>query len=133
MVDLLCERGRPDSAAALEALWNHLAQGRRFSLLCGYRLDVFDADAQRTLLPQICGAHTHIHPAADVERLGAAVEEALRLELGAEAEQVYAGMEAAVGRTTWLPASERALMWVSANLPAKADRVLAAARARYAG
>ena len=42
MVDLLCERGNPSAAAALEELWNRLARRRSFSLLCGYRIDVFD-------------------------------------------------------------------------------------------
>jgi hypothetical protein len=37
MVDLLCERGQPAAAVALEDLWNDLARRHRFSLLCGYR------------------------------------------------------------------------------------------------
>jgi hypothetical protein len=95
-------------------------------------VDLFDADTQLTLLPQICGAHTHVQPGGDVARLGRAVGAALEEELGPEAATVYAQMPASVGRSMLLPAAERALMWVSANLPGRADRILAAARARYA-
>lgn len=132
MVDILCARGDPQSAAELEDLWNRLAERRRFSLLCAYRIDLFDADAQLTLLPQICGAHTHVQPGGDVPRLGRAVGAALEEELGPDAATVYAQMPASIGRSTLLPAAERALMWVSANLPGRADRILASARARYA-
>jgi len=131
MVDILCTRGDPQGAAQLEDLWNRLAGRRRFSLLCAYRVDLFDADAQLTLLPQICGAHTHVQP-GDAARLGRAVGAALEEELGPAAAGVYAQMPVSVGGSTLLPAAERALMWVSANLPGRADRILAAARARYA-
>jgi len=132
MVDLLCARGDPQSAAVLEDLWNRLAERRRFSLLCAYRVDLFDAAAQLSLLPQICAAHTHIQPGGDVARLGRAVSAALDEELGAEAAAVWTQLPVSVGRSSLLPAAERALMWVSANLPGRAERILATARARYA-
>jgi hypothetical protein len=47
MVNVLCERGQRDAAVELEELWNDLARTRNFSLLCGYRLDVFDRSSQR--------------------------------------------------------------------------------------
>jgi len=132
MVDVLCERGEPEVAAELEDLWNRALERRPFSLFCAYRVDVFDPDAQLSLLPQICAAHTHVEPAGDVARLGRAVAGALEEELGAAAAGVYRQLPSAVGRTVVLPAPERALMWVSANLPARAERILASARARYA-
>jgi hypothetical protein len=131
MVDVLCERGEAEVAAELEDLWNRALERRRFSLFCAYRVDVFDPDTQLSLLPQICAAHTHVEPAGDVARLGRAVAGALEEELGAAAAGVYRQLPSAVGRAV-LPAPERALMWVSANLPARAERILASARARYA-
>src|SRR5690242_11842661 len=77
MVDALCARGDRAGAAELEDLWNRLAERRRFSLLCAYRVDLFDADAQLSLLPQVCAAHTHVQPGSDVARLGRAVGAAL--------------------------------------------------------
>jgi hypothetical protein len=132
MVDVLCERGEPEVAAELEDLWNRAIDRRRFSLLCAYRVDVFDPDTQLSLLPQVCAAHTHVAPAGDGPRLARAVAAALEDELGAGAAAVYRQLPAAVGRTVVLPASERALMWVSANMPARAERILSFARARYA-
>jgi hypothetical protein len=132
MVDILCMRGDPQAAAELEDLWNRLAERRRFSLLCAYHVDLFDADAQLSLLPQICGAHTHVQPGGDVLRLGNAVADALAEELGDDAASVYANLPRGIGRNVLLPAPERALMWISANLPGRAERILAAARARYA-
>jgi hypothetical protein len=65
-------------------------------------------------------------------RLGRAVGAALEHELGGEAATVYAQMPRAVGRSGLLPAAERALMWVSANMHGRAERILHSARVRYA-
>jgi hypothetical protein len=131
MVDLLCERGEPQAAAELEELWNDLGRRRRFSLLCGYRLDVFDRAMQVGTLPDVCRAHSHVLPASDSPRLARSVDLALEEVLGsAEAGKVYAlvGEQIRRGR---VPSPQLVLMWVSANMPALADRILASARKRY--
>lgn len=132
MVDLLCERGESKAAAELEELWNDLGRRRRFSLLCGYRLDVFDRASQVGTLPDICRAHSHVLPASDSVRLARSVDLALEEVLGAaEAGKVYAlvGEQIRRGR---VPSPQLVLMWVSANMPVLADRILASARRRYA-
>ena len=130
MVNLLSEDGRPDAALALEEMWNELALTRSFSLLCGYRLDLFDRVTQTSPLPGICRVHSHVAPAADYERLHRAVDSALEETLGPLAGKLYAliGSEMRQARA---PMAQVALMWVSANMPALADRILATARARY--
>jgi hypothetical protein len=131
MVDLLCQRGRTKAAAELEALWNDLGRRRRFSLLCGYHLDVFDRASQARTLPDVCRAHSHVLPASDSVRLARSVDLALEEVLGpAEAGKVYAlvGDQIRRGR---VPSPQLVLMWVSANMPALADRILASARRRY--
>ena len=91
MVDLLCERGASKAAAELEELWNDLGRRRRFSLLCGYHLDVFDRASQVETLPDVCRAHSHVLPASDSVRLARSVDLALEEVLGAaEAGKVYA-------------------------------------------
>jgi hypothetical protein len=131
MVDLLVERGRTEAAIALEELWNDLGQSRRFSLLCGYRLDVFDRDTQAATLPEVCRTHSHVLPAADSRRLARAVDQALEEVLGsAGAGKVYLVVADAI-REERVPPPQLALMWVSANMPALADRILASARTRY--
>ena len=131
MVDILCQRGQQEATIALEELWNDLARTRNFALLCGYRLDVFDPAAQATVLPGVCHTHSHVRLAADPARLAQAVDGALLEVLGeSEAGEVYAS----VGREIEdkrVSAPQLILMWVSANLPNLADRVLVAARTRY--
>jgi hypothetical protein len=130
MVDLLCERENPRAASELEELWNHLARRRSFSLLCGYRIDVFDQDAQRSLLPAICRAHSHVLPAADPQRLERAVDAALEESLGEQAGQVYAMVGGQLQRKQ-VPSAQLALMWVSSQMPRSAERILESAREHY--
>jgi len=130
MVDVLCARGNRRAAAAMEALWNDLLRRHACSLLCGYGLDVFDRGAQATALPDICAAHTHVSAGADPDRLERSVAGALDDALGADAGKVYTLADAEHGDSP-VSTYQRALMWLSANMPAHADRVLASARARY--
>lgn len=130
MVDLLSERGDSASAAQLEELWNRLARRRSFSLLCGYRIDVFDRDAQLSVLPEICRSHSHVLTADDPERLERAVDTALEETLGPKAGQVYA-MVGEQMRRKQVPPAQLALMWVSSQMPLSAERILESARAHY--
>lgn len=131
MVDLLCDQGRLDSAFALEELWNRLARKQRFTLLCAYGLDLFEHASQVGVLPDVCRLHSHVLPAPDPARLARAVDRALEDVLGpSDAGKVYVfiGDQAREGR---VPTAQLALMWVSANLPALAERILASARSHY--
>jgi hypothetical protein len=131
MVDLLSREGRVEAAIALEELWNDFGRRRDFSLLCGYHLNVFDRDSQAGVLPQVCRAHSHVLPALDPARLTRAVDQALEEVLGAaEAGKVYVLVGQDL-RSDRIPMAQVLLMWVSANMPALAERVLASARARY--
>lgn len=131
MVDLLVRRGDPEAAEALEHMWNRLGMRRDFTLLCGYKIDVFDRDAQVALLPQVYRAHSHVLPTADSEQLEQAVDRALREVLGeSEADKLYAQVERQV-RDDRIPRAQRALMWASANMPRAAESILAASRKNY--
>ena len=130
MVDLLTARGEPDTAAALEALWNALAKTRRFSLLCGYRLDVFDRESQQ-MLPAVCSAHTHVRPAYNMARLDRAVRAALDEVLGVSNSQMVQEIVREDAGQHSAPISEQMLMWVSQRMPRHAERVLATARTKY--
>ncbi|HEX4678740.1 MAG TPA: MEDS domain-containing protein [Gaiellaceae bacterium] len=130
MVDLLMARGEPATAATLEELWNELTKTRRFSLLCGYRLDVFDRASQE-MLPAVCSAHTHVRPAYDMARLDRAVHAALEEVLGAASSKMVQEIVREDVEQSSAPLSEQMLMWVSRRMPRHADRVLAATRAKY--
>ena len=131
MVDVLSRRGRPDAADELEQLWNALALQRRFSLLCGYRLDVFDLRAQTETLPHICREHSHVLPAHNYPRFARAVDNALREVLGPnQAATVYVLVSREPGHDQ-IPLAQSILMWVSENLPLQSSLILAAARTHY--
>jgi hypothetical protein len=132
MVDILNQHGRLDDAIALEELWNQLGRTRRFSLLCAYRLDIFDLAAQRSPLPEVCRVHSYVIPTAHLGRLSDAVDAALNDELGTDgATEVYLSV-GEHGRLESVPLPQLALMWVSEHRPDVADRVLASARRHYA-
>ena len=131
MVDLVCRREGAEAADVLERLWNALARTRRFSLLCGYRLDVFDTQAQLETLPHICREHSHVLPARNYPRFARAVDEALREVLGPnQAATVYV-LVSRVATDNQVPLAQLILMWVSANLPKHSNQILASARAHY--
>lgn len=131
MVDLLCQRGRPEAAIALEEIWRNAAETRHFSLLCGYHLDVFDRAAQSTTLPWVCELHSHVLPAQHYARFAHSVDRALDEVLGAaETSRIYL-LISRQAREERVPLAQLILMWVSANRPSLADRVLASARAYY--
>ncbi|HWL32676.1 MAG TPA: MEDS domain-containing protein [Gaiellaceae bacterium] len=132
VVDLLCRRDQAAAADELERLWNALAQRRRFSLLCGYRLDVFDSQAQIETLPHICREHSHVLPARNYPRFARAVDSALREVLGPnQAATVYVLVSREPGHDQ-VPLAQAILMWVSENMPKQSSQILAAARTHYA-
>jgi hypothetical protein len=131
MVDILCRRGDPDSADLLEGFWNQLAGQRKFLLLCGYKVDLFDRNVQVNLLPQVYRAHSDVLPVVEVNALDRAVEEALVDVLGREdAHKVQTQVSGHLGDER-LSDGQRTLMWVSAHMPRAAEKVLSTARDEY--
>jgi hypothetical protein len=130
MVDVLVRRGEQTAADTVERYWNELASQSNFTLLCGYKLDLFDPEAQQGLLPQIHQSHARVLPLHDEETFSAAVERALNEVLGeSDAKKVQARVSAG---STDAPASQLTLMWLTAHMPHAAIRVLALARSHYA-
>ena len=60
MVDLLWRRGHHQAALGLEEMWNDLAKGHRFELLCAYAMAGLFTTASATDLIDICDRHTHV-------------------------------------------------------------------------
>lgn len=131
MVDVLWRRGRESAAIALEELWNELAESRRFALLCGYHLDIFDIDVQRDALPPVFRLHSHARPTAEPSRLAAAVDQALSELLGAhEAARVY--LDAAQhAEARGVPRCQAVLMWLSSEYSPRGEAILQRVRSHY--
>jgi hypothetical protein len=131
MVDLLSGRGETRAAVELELLWNHLRETRSISLLCAYRLDVFDGATQTGPLLDLCRTHSHVLPAHDARRFTNAVDLALVNVLGAATARDVYYIVGGRARERRVPVAQDALRWVAENLPAQAERVLAMARGQY--
>ena len=58
MVDLLWKDGNVEGAILLEKHWNELALKYKYSLLCGYSVDNFVAEAGLAGFQRVCGHHT---------------------------------------------------------------------------
>lgn len=132
VVGLLCERGERQAALAVEQLTEEALAQRPFAVLCGYRLDVFDPDLQRELVPAICNVHTNVLPAHDLPRFSLAVERALGEVLGPDrARDVYYVVDRPL-RAQRVPVAQDALRYVTASFPSEAEAVLSTARGYYA-
>jgi DcmR-like sensory protein len=132
MVDLLWRRGEEHAAIALEELWNELARQQPFALLCGYRLDIFDVDVQRSALPDVFRVHNHACLAIDNPRLAAAVDRALTEVVGvSRAGHIYLAVAEHVPRGP-VPRAQAVLAWLSAEDPLLAERILQRVRSHYA-
>jgi hypothetical protein len=131
LVDVLVARGLADAALELEGLWNELLAERDVTLLCGYRVDVFDHEQQAALLPGVCRTHSHVLPAHDVDALERAVSHALEDALGPSRKRDVYYIVGDRRRGERIPVAQDALMWVTANLPSVAPAVLARAREHY--
>jgi hypothetical protein len=57
MVDLLWNDDQEAAALSLEILWNQLIARRKFSLLCGYRLEGIGSGDESK---RICDLHSHV-------------------------------------------------------------------------
>jgi MEDS: MEthanogen/methylotroph, DcmR Sensory domain len=82
MVDLLWSQSL-DAAVELECLWNELLSDARLSLLCAYRLDPLDRNAQG-VLRQVTRCHSDLLPVEQHEQLERAVERAFAEVFGVE-------------------------------------------------
>jgi hypothetical protein len=131
MVDVLVQRGEEQAALVLEELWNDLARRRSVALLCGYRLDIFDVEVQKGVLPELFKTHSHVRPVAEPARLAAAVDHALAEVVGpVEAARIYLDVASNVAKGS-VPRGQAVLGWLSINDSPVAATVLERARSHY--
>ncbi len=93
MVALLWADGRRDAAIRLEELWNDLASGHSFSLMCGYPLAAFGAHSDAAAFAAVSGLHTTVLPTEAYTRLADPDERLLEV---AALQQKAAALEAEV-------------------------------------
>jgi hypothetical protein len=129
MVDLLWQRGQKERAIRLEELWNDLAKLQAFSLFCAYRMDNLDARAYGGPLECVCKVHTHLIPARDYEKFNDAVSAAAVKVLDRPLQQMLLSLASHSRPSTEMPLGQAVLLWLRANMPRTAERVLSEVRA----
>ena len=134
MVDLLLLDGAPEAADALEEMWDRALASRTFSLLCSYRVNLFDRRIHRGLLQRIGRRHSHLVPVEDYARLETAVVRAYEETFGlrGDAQSLRERAVSRVPQPPVAPAAYRALVALRDVHADLADEVLDRARAGYA-
>jgi len=133
MVGLLWEAGQTSAAIRLEECWNQLLHAGRISLFCGYPIDIFANDFERTHIHDVLCAHTHVLPTGGGADLGAALDRAMDELLGSAADEVRSSMNASLPASNLaMPEAESTILWLRSNIPDNAETILASARTHYA-
>ena len=133
LVNLLWLQRNKPAAVELEQWWNRQIDQLGFSLLCAYRADPFDEQAQLDL-DALCSTHSHLIPVIDDAQLERAVIAALH-------EMVPTGDAAAMceclatqcSHATAMPRAQAALLALRDALPWLAPDIRRLARRHYGG
>lgn len=131
LVNLLWQQGNIAAAHDLERWWNALIERYGFTLLCGYRMNVFDERAQASL-EMICSTHSHVIPSEDGERMDAAVGAALHEVLPeGDIDAMRVELAARARRHAAMPQAQVVLMALQDLLPSLAQEVRFRAEAHF--
>jgi hypothetical protein len=131
LVNLLWHQKNTQAAHQLEQWWNSLQQEYDFTLLCGYRMSIFDEGAQAGLA-SICQTHSHIIPVVDDERLEHAVNAALREVLPhADVEGLREGLAEHFQRSARMPQAQATMFALHDLMPSLAQDVRIRAQDHY--
>lgn len=131
LVNILWHQDNREAAHRLEEMWNGLIAERGFSLLCGYRADVFADDAG---VDQICRTHSHLIPGTDGEGLERALRTAFRdVFRNGDAAALCESLAEQCRHPARMPAGQAALAVLREILPSAAEEVRMRAHAYYRG
>lgn len=133
MVGMLWQRDERDLAVELERLWERLQAELPFALYCAYPIDVFGRDFSPQTLHDVLASHTHVSSSPGSAEFGRALDRALDDALGADAALRLrsANREASTQQGPLMPQLERLILWMRAQYPEPADRVMQRARTYY--
>jgi len=132
MVGLLWHAEAYSAAVLLEEYWNQMLHNDRFTLFCGYPIDIFAEGFDRSRIEALLCAHTHCIPAGSHGNLDQAVHQAMEDVLGQDAGAIRLSMTTALSGAGAAPSpAEGRILWLRHNLPAHADGILSRARTYY--
>lgn len=115
LANALWEAGDTNAAVRLEDFWNALGDTHAFSLYCGFRMDTHSERAYAGPLEELGRTHSDILATPDDELFGQALDRASREIFGISLTQM-AGVWRQDGSRRF-PSGQRAMLWVTRNLP----------------
>jgi hypothetical protein len=133
VANLLWARGEHGLALAIERAWHELLGREQVTLLCAYDADPLDPSHDAAALLSLCRSHGHVELGDDAPRRA----EAIRTAIAAEMEPQMAARLDVVLAGEGIPAGahhpELAVLWLRAQMPLLAGRVVDRARRSLAG
>jgi hypothetical protein len=135
MVNVLWERGNVAASMRLEDLFHeYVAKKDGVAIACGFLMDNFNSDVHARMLPRLGMNHSHLIPVEDYARLGHAVAQALREEVGPEEARVLEDRLLSEYREAFdMPRAEAILLALRQVRPTVADPVLHRSGELYGG
>ncbi len=132
MVGVLWEAGETAAAIQLEEYWNQLLHRGGITLFCGYPIDIFADDFQKSHIHDVLCAHTRVMSTGSNGELGAALDRAMDELLGSGADEVRLSMKTGVpSMNLAAPEAESAILWLRSHVPENAESILTCARSYY--
>jgi hypothetical protein len=132
MVGLLWEAGETTAAIQVEEFWNQLLHRGGISLFCGYPIDVFANDFQKSHIHDVLCAHSRVMATGPNGDLRDALNRAMDELLGDRVEEVRSAIGAGVSSSNLaIPEAEGAILWLRSHIPERAESILACARRYY--
>lgn len=133
LVNLLWQQGNFSAANQLEQWWNRLIERYGFSLLCGYRANIFSyEDGVVDHVDQVCATHARVDAGEDDARLDAAVNSALQQVLpGSDLTGLRQALSNRARPGVTMPSAHAVLLGLHSLLPSLAQDVRMIARDHY--
>jgi hypothetical protein len=132
MVGLLFSRDRLPTALRIEEYWSRVVATCPASLFCAYPIDLLARQFDASAVAAILRSHTHLLPFGPDGNLAGALEKAMDEVLGIGAQRLRK-LVSRYFRPSWaaVPDAESMVLWIRANLPQYAERILSLARRYY--
>jgi hypothetical protein len=127
MVDLLCKRGKREDAIELEEMWNRLARKHRFTLLCGYQMNIFDRGAPADFIHHACHVHTRVETTNRDVDMAFVIRCAMQRFFGADRAEVE--WRRATAEDAGVPEAYAVIQWLREKQPRLADQIAETCRA----
>ena len=131
LANTLWQKGDTDAAICVEEFWNTRAESRPFSVYCGFTMDTQSEQSYAGPVEELGRTHGEILGTPEDEEFGVALDRASKEIFGISLTQM-AGVSRQVGAHRF-PIGQRAMLWVTRNLPMSSGQLTERARRYFRG